>query len=147
MPSKAKHGCGRGSLPDYWWHGRYGFSPGSISRPDSKSQASASRAFWTACKKSGSNGWQLTILKMPLVARFVQALEALGAGFDYQCRCCQSRASGDRAVTKTLWQDSRCHPRCRSGCWHDSLKHQKLPRVFLLPKLMGTLVLNDVLRI
>jgi len=105
---------------------------------NSKSQASASRAFWTACKEQWEQ-WLATHDPEDAISckiQKVQALEALGLRFDYQCRCCQSRAnaSGDRAVTKTLWQDSRCHPRCRScGCWHEF--NNTVAKSVLLPNL------------
>jgi len=101
----------------------YGFSPGSISRPDSKAKLVLVGRSDRLQKSSGAMATHDPEDAISCKIQKVQALEALELRFDYQCRCCQSRAnaSGDRAVTKTLWQDSRCHPRCRScGCWHDS---------------------------
>jgi len=56
-----------------------GMGPGSISRPDSKSQASASRTFWTACKEQWEQ-WLATHDPEDAISCKIQSAGIRGAG-------------------------------------------------------------------
>jgi len=129
-PDAVEHGCGRGSLPDYWWHGRYGFSPGSISRPD-KSQASASRAFWTACKEQWEQ-WLATHDPEDAISckiQKVQALEALGAEVLIISADVANHAQMQAAIAQSLKRFGKIHGVIHAGVAGAGMIQLKTPEI------------------